>query len=178
MYRRGGVASLRRWLDICAGGVRSLGTWPRAILAQACQQLALGLYDDADDASPGLTLATRSWFPTTLLLAVAVPARAGSRPPVGGGYVVPGASYKAVTGDARPGRILLAEQQVLSVCSAESNTATSATSCRTRTIRISCRCRLLDLHAARNQNGGPGQLQPLVRLQLRRDWVIELEVRE
>jgi len=27
---------------------------------------------------------------------------------------VPGASYKVVTGDARPGRILLAEQQVLS----------------------------------------------------------------
>jgi hypothetical protein len=32
--------------------------------------------DDACDASPGLTLATRSWFPTTLLLAVVVTARA------------------------------------------------------------------------------------------------------
>src|SRR6516162_7523424 len=31
-----------------------------------------------------------------------------------------------------------------------------------RTIRISCRGRLQDLHAARNQNGGPGQLHPLV----------------
>jgi hypothetical protein len=25
------------------------------------------------------------------------------------------------------------------------------------TIRISCRCRLQDLHAAQNQDGGPGQ---------------------
>jgi hypothetical protein len=44
---------------------------------------------------------------------------------------VPGASYKTVTGDARPGRILLAEQQVLSIRSADSSTDTSATSCRT-----------------------------------------------
>src|SRR5262249_5460758 len=44
--------------------------------AQADQQLALGLCDDACDASPGLTCATRSWFPTTLLLAVAGTARA------------------------------------------------------------------------------------------------------
>jgi hypothetical protein len=44
---------------------------------------------------------------------------------------VPGASYSAVTSAARPGRILLAEQQVLSVRSAVSSTATSATSCRT-----------------------------------------------
>src|SRR6202049_317153 len=29
-----------------------------------------------------------------------------------------------------------------------------------RTIRISCRGRLQDLHAARNQDGGPGQLHP------------------
>jgi hypothetical protein len=44
---------------------------------------------------------------------------------------VPGASYFAVTSKARPGRILLAEQQVLSVRSTDSSTATSATSCRT-----------------------------------------------
>src|SRR5262249_39306191 len=31
-----------------------------------------------------------------------------------------------------------------------------------RTIRISCRGRLQDLHAARNQDGGPGQLHPFV----------------
>jgi hypothetical protein len=40
---------------------------------------------------------------------------------------VPGASYKVVTGDARPGRILLAEQQVPSIRSADSSTDTSAT---------------------------------------------------
>src|SRR5207249_10533995 len=61
---------------ICAGRVRSFRTWPRTVLVQAYQQLALGLCDDADDASPGLTLTTPSWFPTTLLLAVAVTARA------------------------------------------------------------------------------------------------------
>jgi hypothetical protein len=58
------VASLRRWLAICAAGVRSLRTWPLAFLAQALQQLALVLCDDAGDASPGLTLTTPSWFPT------------------------------------------------------------------------------------------------------------------
>src|SRR3954470_7969898 len=36
-------------------------------------------------------------------------------PPCGGGYVMPGASYVAVTSEARPGRILLAEQQVLAI---------------------------------------------------------------
>jgi hypothetical protein len=45
---------------------------------------------------------------------------------------MPGASYNTVTSDARPGRILLAEQQVLSDRSAGSSTDTSATSCRTR----------------------------------------------
>ncbi len=45
---------------------------------------------------------------------------------------MPRASYKVVTGDARPGRILLAEQQVLSIRSADSGTNTSATSCRKR----------------------------------------------
>ena len=45
--RVGEVASLRRWLASCAGGVRSLRTWPGALLAQAYQQLALGLGDDA-----------------------------------------------------------------------------------------------------------------------------------
>ena len=47
---------------------------------------------------------------------------------------MPGASYSAVTGEARPGRILLAEQQVLSDRSAGSSTDTSATSCRTRRV--------------------------------------------
>ena len=70
------VASLRRWLAVCAGGVRSLRTWPRTVLVQAVQQLALVLCDDACDASPGLTLPTPSWFPTALLLAVAATARA------------------------------------------------------------------------------------------------------
>ena len=69
----GEAASLRRWLKICAAGVRSLRTWPRAVLAQAFQQLAPGLCDDAE-ASPELTLPIRSWFPTPLLLAVAVAA--------------------------------------------------------------------------------------------------------
>jgi hypothetical protein len=74
--RVGKVASLRRWPDICALGVRGPRTWPRAILAQAIQQLALVLCNDACDASPGLTNPTRSWFPTALLLAVAVTAHA------------------------------------------------------------------------------------------------------
>ena len=46
------------------------------LLVQAYQQLTLVLIDDAYDTSPGLTLSTPSWFPTTLLLAVAVTAHA------------------------------------------------------------------------------------------------------
>ena len=111
----GRAVSLRRRRGVCAGGVRSPRTGPRAVLAQAYQQLTLVLCDDASDTSPGLALTTRSWFPTALLLAVAGPARAGARPPDGGGYVLPGASCGTVTSAARPGRILLAEQQVLSI---------------------------------------------------------------
>jgi hypothetical protein len=124
--------SLRRWLAICAAGVRGLRTWPLTFWSKRDSSLRLFLCDGAYDTSPGLTPATRSWFPTTLLLAVAVTARAWAALLKGGGYVVPGASYKVVTGDARPGRILLAEQQVLSIRSADSGTDTSATSCRKR----------------------------------------------
>ena len=45
-------------------------------------------------------------------------------------------SILAVVIKARPSRILLAEQQVLSARSADSNTATSAASCRTRTNKL------------------------------------------
>ncbi len=110
----GQVASLRRWLDICVGGVRSLRTWPRAVLAQAVQQLALGLGDDAYDASPGLTYTTRSWFPTALLLAVAVTARAwAARRTAEATFCRELRTLRLWK--ARPGRILLAEQQVLSI---------------------------------------------------------------
>ena len=125
MYPRGKVASLRRWRDICAGGVRGLRTWPRTFLVQAIQQLALVLCDDAYDALPGLTIPRHLGSRPPLLLAVAVAAcalaalrRRRLR--------CPGAYY--------PGKILLAEQQVWSVLSESLHTATSATSCRTRTI--------------------------------------------
>src|SRR4051794_14204721 len=72
----GEVASLRRWLAICAGGVRGPRTWPRTFWSKRDSSLRLFLCDDAYDASPGLTLTTPSWFPTALLLAVAVTARA------------------------------------------------------------------------------------------------------
>jgi hypothetical protein len=39
----GKAASVRRWLAICAAGVRGLRTWPRTFLVQAIQQLALVL---------------------------------------------------------------------------------------------------------------------------------------
>ena len=74
--RVGQVASLRRWLAICARGVRGLWTWPRTFWSKRDSSLRLFSCDDACDASPGLTLATPSWFPTALLLAVAVTARA------------------------------------------------------------------------------------------------------
>ena len=49
------------------------------------------------------------------MLAVAASAHASAALPQGGGYVVPRASHLPVTGDAPPGRILLAEQQVMSL---------------------------------------------------------------
>ena len=72
----GQAVSLRRWLGICAAGVRGLRTWPHTFWSKRDSSLRLFLCDDAYDTSPGLTLPTQSWFPTTLLLAVAVTARA------------------------------------------------------------------------------------------------------
>ena len=51
------------------------------------------------------------------MLAVAVSARAFTSRSEDRGYVVPQASDLTVASDARPGRILLAEQQVMSVLS-------------------------------------------------------------
>ena len=110
-----------------SSGFPDLATY---LLVQACQQLALVLCDDACDALPGL----------------AMPLDPGSRPPGcwqsqlrrapglpsrGRRLRCPGAYY--------PGRILLAEQQVLSARPTGLSTATSATSCRTRTTKLSCR---------------------------------------
>ncbi len=54
-----------------ASGPGHMPFWPKRF-----SSLRLSVCDDAYDASPGLTCATRSWFPTALLLAVAVTARA------------------------------------------------------------------------------------------------------
>jgi hypothetical protein len=99
------------------------------LLVQAVQQLALVLCDDAYDALPGLAPPTPSWFPTTL----AAGSRSyGSRlgcPPTRRRLRCPGAFY--------PGRIPLAEQRVRLELSKHLRTATSATSCRTRTTLLS-----------------------------------------
>jgi len=98
---------LRRWLDICAAGVRGLRTWPRTFWSKRDSSLRLFSCDGACDTLPGLTLPTPSWFPTALLLAVTVTARAWAALHTGRRLRCPGAYY--------PGRILLAEQQVFSV---------------------------------------------------------------
>jgi hypothetical protein len=72
------------------------------------------------------------------------------------------APHLPVARDARLDSRLLAEQQVLSPPSEEQHSF-SDTLVSHPNARLSCRGRLLDLHAARNQDGGPGQLQPLVR---------------
>ena len=51
-----------------------------------------------------------------VMLAVVASARASATLLSGRGYIVPGASHPSVTRGACPGGILLAEQQVLSVC--------------------------------------------------------------
>jgi hypothetical protein len=68
-----------------ASGPGHVPFWPKRD-----SSLRLFSCDDAYDASPGLTLTTPSWFPTALLLAVAVTARAWAALHKGGGYVVPG----------------------------------------------------------------------------------------
>ena len=102
------------------------------LLVQAYQHLALGITYGVYQQFTWVDRTAQSWFPT--------PLDARSRGPglatvtalrSGGGYVVPEASHVTVTPDARPSRILLAAQQVMSL--QESMTVTSATSCRTRT---------------------------------------------
>ena len=92
------------------------------LLVQACQHLALGLYDDGYGASPGLT----------------IPHNPGSQPPgdagsrgfdlaisatlhEGGGYVVPAASHPTIPRDARAGRIPRAVPRVMSLRVHDSN---------------------------------------------------------
>src|SRR5262249_48168958 len=66
----------------------------------------------------------------------------------------------------RPGAPRVTQQLVTDTSAARAMTRMGLTfdrnDARRRTIRISCRGRLQDLHAARNQHGGPGQLHPLV----------------
>jgi hypothetical protein len=84
------------------------------LLVQAVQQLALVLCDDAYDASPGLTCATRSWFPTALLLAVAVKTRAWAALPEEEATLCWELRTLRLR-KARPSRIPLAEQRVRSL---------------------------------------------------------------
>ena len=66
-------------------------------------------------ASPELTNTTPSWFPTPLMLGVAALASRPWLPFAEGGYVVAGASHATVSRDARPGGILRAAPQVMSL---------------------------------------------------------------
>ncbi len=61
--------------EFAASGPDHMPFWPRRN-----SSLRLFCCDDADDASDKLTWSTRSWFPTALLLAVAVPAHAEELP--------------------------------------------------------------------------------------------------
>ena len=86
------------------------------LLVQAVQHLALGLGDDVYQRFTWVDPSTRSWFPTPLDagsrgLGLATVAALRS----GGGYVVPGASHFTVAHEARPGRILRAASQVMSL---------------------------------------------------------------
>jgi hypothetical protein len=62
-----------RYLRRRSSGPADLATY---LLVQAISSLRLFSCDGAYNTSPGLTLPTPSWFPTTLLLAVAVTAHA------------------------------------------------------------------------------------------------------
>ena len=101
------------------------------LLVQACQHLWLVCNHDAYGGSPGLTIPRAPgprppWcWQSRLRLTLRSPSR-GMR------YVVPRASHPAVARDARLGRRLLAEQQVLSPPYPKSNTVPATPSCRTR----------------------------------------------
>jgi hypothetical protein len=100
------------------------------LLVQAVQQLALVPGDDAWDAVPGLTLPLHpgcrppGCWQSQLRLAPGLPSRRRR-------LRCPGACY--------PGRIPLAEQRVQPALSEYLRTATSATSCRTRMVKLSSR---------------------------------------
>jgi hypothetical protein len=86
------------------------------LLVQAIQHLALGLVTTFISASRELTNTTPSWFPTPLMLGVASWTLQSKSPSMAErGYVVPGASHATVAHDARPGRILRAVPQVMSL---------------------------------------------------------------
>ena len=131
------------------------------LLVQAVQQLALVLCDDACDALPGLAIPLDPGSRPPLLLAVAVTAHALAALPK---------EEATLSRRLLAGMIPLAEKRVLSTLSKRLSTATSATSCRTRTPRLSCRGRLEKRRCPQNQNGGPGQLQPLVRRSPTTSW--------
>ena len=68
--RVGKAASLRRWLDICAAGVRGLRTWPRAFWPKRFSSLRLSFVTTLQGRFTFISHATRSWFPTPVLLGV------------------------------------------------------------------------------------------------------------
>jgi hypothetical protein len=132
MYPRGEAASLRRWLDICAGGVRGLRTWPLTFWSKRFSSLRLSFV-----TTP--TMLYLGW-PSHAILVPDHPCcwqsqlrLAPGLPSLQRRLRCPGAYY--------PGKILLAEQQVWSVLSEYLHTATSATSCRTRTTKLTRRGR-------------------------------------
>ena len=98
------------------------------LLVQAVQQLALVLCDDAYDALPGLAIPLDPGSQPPLLLAVAVTAHALAALP---------REEATLSRRLLAGRIPLAEKRVLSTLSKCLSTATSATSCRTRTPKLS-----------------------------------------
>ena len=85
------------------------------LLVQAYQHLSLVNFHDVYQWFTYVDPTAPSWLPTALVLAIAASARAFAAARFyGWGYIVPGASHLTVTSDARPGRIPLAEQRVMS----------------------------------------------------------------
>jgi hypothetical protein len=89
MYLSGKAASARRWLDICAAGVRGLRTWPPTFWSKRFSSLRLFLV-----TTPAMLYLGWPFHPILVPDHLAAGSRSDGAhlgcPPEGGGYVVPG----------------------------------------------------------------------------------------
>jgi len=101
-FRAGRTLSLRRRLIVHGGPVFKDHSSPRTILVHACRHVWLVKTQTFNGSSNTLVVSTHPLLLSAFVLADSALPR-GSAYRISGGYVVPKASHRAVTGSACPG---------------------------------------------------------------------------